>query len=1115
MKRLFRRVLAFAMAMAILPMGIPARGEGRRKLTLMIYMCGSNLESTYNLASSDIQEMLRARGAQDAVSVLLMTGGTQRWSLGGLNPRECQILELKRRAMGRVWRSEAQNMGSSETLTQLLQYGKAHYPSEEYALILWDHGGGPLEGLCWDELFSPDNLTLEELTRGIEDAALGQKLSWIGFDACLMGSLEVAGALEPYADYMIASQETEPAAGWNYDFLSGLTGDQSPVDTARAIVDAYMESQALQGETLTLACLDLSHMREVEKALGGCFAPLAADMDENSYIALESQRVRTASFGQPLRDFGDGGYDLVDLADLTDRLKAMDDAGAAMHKALDSLVVYSRSNLEGANGVSVYYPCFNKEKYVSQWRENYRRLYVSEGYARYVDAFGRFLLGDAMADWSGLTVTAEPMSEGRQSFTLKLTPEQAKNLSSARLLVMTSNQHAADRGKRQYSLVGTFPAALGGDGALTAEYDGRALFLEGPQSIGPLGYFLSPDGHLVTPVSYVPREGELRIVSGISVITSDSAEAKESPLGTDTTPNVYYYIADAPDGARIDQVRLRDTATGMLSNRVVFSEDDYRVMVLWYPLKDLPQPNEQGLLPEYALWDDAAAMQGISMAVPTDWHFAIHQGEQPGSLLWAAFQLTDVQQNTWCTPPVPVENPKLSPVPLEQDVFEAQEAVLSVKATLCTATDAPGLWLDFELENRGLPRQFSIENLVLNETREVAQADAFYLVDQQAPFAENLAGTGRASYFVRARELTGMAKLDTLSFDLTSQEAHASDSVARQTLTLRLPGLDINKIAPEMTTMGSARGAGYTWEVLSVEQDFLNLTLLLRIQNGGEGSSPGERALAVVNGSIQLAGEGYIELPRPGHELVLPVSFPSRNLLGWTSDGFHMGDTYVDIVTYCLPDLLGGAQIHRIDLAFKSLNGEDEPMIPLQLDAPYAPPAELPAPEDLWTVYHTLCEDGAKPLPLIQGPALEVKIDHLLVGLTGAAVCLSVRNLTDRAVSLNLDEAQIDGRSVSVGRNMSVGRYGAEGERIIAPGAGTSVVYVLGTSDSDEEFWPHALEALRLSLRCDGGKPVWVGLRPADGPVQPAFGGTVLPAEALEIEASVWDDPANAAQELH
>lgn len=1100
MKHLIRRALAVAMAVALLPAGALARAETGRKLTLMVYMCGSNLESSHELASKDIDEMLLARGREDDVSVLLMTGGSSRWKYGLINPDECQIWELIYRGMPRkVWRSEIQNMGSSGTLTQFLRYGKEHYPADEYALILWDHGDGPLGGLCRDELFDPDKMTLEELKRGIEDAALGQKLSWIGFDACLMGSLEVAGALEPYADYMIASQETEPGAGWDYGFLSSLSEDQSPEETARHIVDGYMESQSRQGEVLTLACLDLRHVREVKDALGGRFAKLAKNMDADSFIRIEGQLVKSAAFGKPLKGFGEKGYDLVDLGDLTDRLENPDGDNAAMRKALDSLVVYNRSNLDGATGVSVYHPCYNIDEFMSEWRQDYKHLSVSESYAHYIDTYGRFLLGDAMADWSGLEMEAEPSSEGRQTFSLKLTPEQAKNLSSAQLLVMMSDQHRPDQGNKQYSLVGTFPAELGDDGVLHAEYDGRALFLEGPESVGPLGYFLDLDGRLVTPVTYVPKEGILRMnrQNGISVVNADSPEKTESPLGTDTTPNVYYYIADAPDGARIDQVRIRDTATGMLSNRIAFSEEDYRGMVLWYPLKNLPEPDDRGLLPEYALWDDTKGVLGVNMAVPTSWSFSIRRGEQPGSLLWATFQVTDVQQNTCCTPPVAMENPKLSPVPLERDVFESQDAVLSVSATMSSAADNPGIWLDFELENKGCPRRFYIYDLVLNGTREVAHSDSCYLHNPDEPYQDNLEGAGKGSIFIRAEELTGLEKLDTVSFMLRCQEGYESDTLTRERVEVKLSGLDVRGIAPQMTVLASARGADLAWDVLSIDRDYRNLKLLLRIQNQGEENSDGETAWAIINGTTQLPGDCRVNLPRPGHELLLPVSFASRNSLGWVPDRFHMGDTYVDIVEYCLPDLLGDAQINQIDLLFRKLGGEEYLDIPLRLNAPYTPPAELPAPEDLWTVFHNLCEDGAKAEPLIQGPALEVGIDHLLVGRSGVGVLLKVRNLTDQAISLNLDEARIDGQSVTVGR------YNNDNERIIAPGAETSVVYALGTSD--ESLWPYTFGALRLLLRCGDREAAWVELRAVDGPVEPAFGGTVLSAEELEIEQGAWD----------
>lgn len=92
------------------------------------------------------------------------------------------------------------------------------------------------------------------------------KLEWIGFDACLMSSLEVASVLAPYADYMIASQETEPGWGWNYAFLSVLSDRAIPGDEmGEYIVDSYMDYGEYVFDyypnlysDLTLSCIDLT-----------------------------------------------------------------------------------------------------------------------------------------------------------------------------------------------------------------------------------------------------------------------------------------------------------------------------------------------------------------------------------------------------------------------------------------------------------------------------------------------------------------------------------------------------------------------------------------------------------------------------------------------------------------------------------------------------------------------------------------------------------------------------------------------------------------------------------------------------------------------------------------
>lgn len=79
----WRRALLCLAAVCLLV--LPLRtGEGRaqRKLTLMVYLCGSNLESAYGSATADLQEMLESGLDPEQVTLLVMAGGSSRWSNG-------------------------------------------------------------------------------------------------------------------------------------------------------------------------------------------------------------------------------------------------------------------------------------------------------------------------------------------------------------------------------------------------------------------------------------------------------------------------------------------------------------------------------------------------------------------------------------------------------------------------------------------------------------------------------------------------------------------------------------------------------------------------------------------------------------------------------------------------------------------------------------------------------------------------------------------------------------------------------------------------------------------------------------------------------------------------
>ena len=138
-------------------------------------------------------------------------------------------------------------MGDSATLSEFINYANINYPADKRALVFWNHGAGSILGFGADENFSFDGLYLYEMADAFLNSYDGQKFEIVGFDACLMASIEMASVLEPYSNYMVASEEVEPGGGWNYEYYfgalaanPGMTGEELGI----AITDGYYEKYA-------------------------------------------------------------------------------------------------------------------------------------------------------------------------------------------------------------------------------------------------------------------------------------------------------------------------------------------------------------------------------------------------------------------------------------------------------------------------------------------------------------------------------------------------------------------------------------------------------------------------------------------------------------------------------------------------------------------------------------------------------------------------------------------------------------------------------------------------------------------------------------------------------
>ena len=190
-------------------------GSGKDTATIMVYMCGTDLESRAGMGTSDIQEMLAADFG-DGINLLIYTGGCTGWRNQQISSSTNQVWQVKNKQLiCREPNLGSKSMTDQATLTSFIQWCTKNHPASRYELIFWDHGGGSISGYGYDQKFpSSGSMSLAGIHQALKNS--GTTFDFIGFDACLMATAETALMLTEHADYLIASEETEPGVGWYY-----------------------------------------------------------------------------------------------------------------------------------------------------------------------------------------------------------------------------------------------------------------------------------------------------------------------------------------------------------------------------------------------------------------------------------------------------------------------------------------------------------------------------------------------------------------------------------------------------------------------------------------------------------------------------------------------------------------------------------------------------------------------------------------------------------------------------------------------------------------------------------------------------------------------------------
>lgn len=326
--------------------------------TILVYMCGTDLESEYAAASSDIAEAISAQYSDD-VRIVYQTGGTNEWQCG-FSSESIQRYANIDGDVELVDEIDNASMGDSQTLADFVSWGVENYPAKRMGLVFWNHGGGSISGVCFDELNDSDSLSLREVDNALNSVydQMTDKFEFIGFDACLMSTLETANILVPYARYMFASEETEPGGGWNYTDIMNYLAENPDADGAELGAmqcESYYQHCIDNGDSdgTTFAITDLSKIDELVIA----FNETAQEMYEGGYMNEIAREIyKSDNFGGNNRN--EGYTNMVDMLGLLNATAEYCNTASDAIEALNNAVI-SKVNgpmHEGAGGLSLYYP---------------------------------------------------------------------------------------------------------------------------------------------------------------------------------------------------------------------------------------------------------------------------------------------------------------------------------------------------------------------------------------------------------------------------------------------------------------------------------------------------------------------------------------------------------------------------------------------------------------------------------------------------------------------------------------------------------------------------------------------------------------------------------------
>jgi hypothetical protein len=350
-----------------------------KEWTIMVYVAADNNLDPY--AELDLKEMLKTKLDKN-INLIVQVDKSE--DKGWADWSTCRRMEIKSdldyrekfiEDIGEI------NTGDPAELTRFIDWTVEKYPANKYGLIIWNHGDGwrlanlneqkadpktdPVYKAVASDDQAGDRLYMNEISSAIKNCKKNfeqEKFEFIGFDACLMGMIEVWYELDEFAMYGIGSEDLEPGLGWDYEGLvvSLNTTSNDSRKLCKSIVSSYESYYKKHPDSYTLSAIDLSKVSTFSTQLSS----LTKDLLEQPKIIKQARKKIKLPYGHIEEEYWPNSIDLKKFLSDYRTISKKD----ITNKKIKSLLLYydgmvianvsdsANKSKNGSNGLAIYFP---------------------------------------------------------------------------------------------------------------------------------------------------------------------------------------------------------------------------------------------------------------------------------------------------------------------------------------------------------------------------------------------------------------------------------------------------------------------------------------------------------------------------------------------------------------------------------------------------------------------------------------------------------------------------------------------------------------------------------------------------------------------------------------